>query len=61
MEAIAAIFMCDDEIDDEWGFHPIGVVHVEEDGTYEKSPEVWTIDQGSLAVEQTRGARDLLA
>lgn len=52
MEAIAALYFTDGSIDEDWGYHPTGVIHVHEDGTFEYPDEVWTIDGGKMTSEQ---------
>ncbi|WP_339745355.1 hypothetical protein [uncultured Rubinisphaera sp.] len=52
MAEIAAMFMRDDEIDDDWGIFPTGVIHVEEDGTHGYPDEEWLLQDGKLIRNQ---------
>jgi hypothetical protein len=54
MTQIAAMFMRDPEIDDDWGIFPVGVIHIEEDGTYGHPDEEWQLRDGKLLAEQTQ-------
>lgn len=54
MTEIAAMFMRDADIDDDWGLFPTGIIHVQEDGTHGHPDEEWRLEDGKLHGKQIK-------